>query len=53
MAATIIIALAALWLLAFGSIIKVNGGGILAAILYKAFPIAVSFGLILVALKVI
>lgn len=53
MTTTIILMLAALWLLVVGSILKVNGGGILAAILYKAFPIGLSFGLVLVLLHVV
>ena len=53
MSATIILMLAALWLLVFGSILKVKGGGILAAVLYKALPIGLSFGLVLVSLHVI
>jgi len=53
MAETIIIVLAAIWLLVFGSIITVKIGGIPAAIMYKAFPIGIAFGLVLVALKLI
>lgn len=53
MIATVVILLAALWMLVMGSVLNVKSGGIFAGVIYKALPIGLSFGLVLVSLHVI
>jgi hypothetical protein len=53
MFATVVLVLAALWMLVIGSLMTVKNGGILAGVLYKALPIGLSFGLALIAFHVV
>jgi hypothetical protein len=53
MVGNVVMVLAAIWMLVMGSVMNVKSGGLLAGILYKALPIGLSFGVVLVLLKLI
>lgn len=51
MPTTVLLVAAAAYLVFIGSAMKVTSGGIRGVVMYKTLPIALSFGLVLVAFK--